>query len=292
MCPEASRLNSGLMTGAWLAFWAIVGEASVVWPPVLFANDNVFATPDSLTLKCLARVTTPQMRVGCAALYVQSGVSLAKYREGGPFKGDSDIDIRVVISSDCATNIASAFRTQLSKCRQRGTKVSLNYFSTWGDPITNLAQHAGPINSTRVKALLSTLTVAPLDSRNTTSFFIRKPPLLLQDLRREYGPAWFVPSKNHGLTTKALQRGTKDKAVEGFICGHQNPAPHSVDAWMARHKVRSDGYATISQAERCRANMWFAWVRDFCNGAATFPRDYTGKFPSGSRAWAFPECGI
>ena len=273
---------------------------SASWPPVLFSTSNIYALPDVETLNCLlsvVRASNTNPSDNCLALYIQSGASLAKYRQGGPFRSDNDIDVRVVRNAKCAAAVYQALPSHLAACKRSGTMVALNSYDKWGDVVANLTQHQdGPpypsVDHTTMAALLSTLTLTNLDSTNNVSFFIRKPHYLLDDLRREYGPAWFVPSPNHGITTAVIKLGPRNKRVRDYLC-REAPGVNdvsSLDTLMNRLGASNHAYAHISQFERCKAAKWMAWMERFCRGEVEVPSSYSGHFPTGLTEWAFPEC--
>ena len=273
---------------------------NIVWPPVLFVKPNRFDKAAVSTFECLvsvARNTRTSNGSACVAVYLQSGASLGKYRQGGPIAGDSDIDIRVVRNYECNSDTYNILPRRVANCNRPGSQISLNRYDEWGDSVSNLTQQQdGPpyprIGHSAMKALVSTLTYTTIDSTNRLQFFIRKPDFLLGDLRREYGPAWFVPNVNHGgIRTSQMRLGFKNERVRAYLCKDIDKYENvHVDDVMNKSGVTSDGYAKISLVERCKANKWFAWIARFCRGETKLPAQYNAPYPSGSPAWSFPEC--
>ena len=258
-----------------------------VWPPVLFSRPTRFQKADVVTMKCLVsvvRAVRTENGSYCLAAYLESGASLGKYRQGGPLDGDSDIDIRIIRNYECNPDVYNTLPERVAKCKQTGSHVSLNSYEEWGDPVSNLTQKIKKkgtsyprIGHSAMKAIVSSLTYSAIDSTDEVHFFIRKPECLLQDLRRKYGPAWFVPSPNHGIQSSEINhiKAYTNKKVRTFLCTDidKYDGVH-VDVVMHKLGVTSDGYARISPEERCSANKWFAWVARFCKGETQFPAQH------------------
>lgn len=241
-------------------------------------------------------------------MYLQSGVLLGMYRDGGFIKDDNDIDIRFAFRNNDFGDLGmEEFELILSL----DEKLAFNNLYMWGDIVNgfytvNVGQFkVGGVNmSNKVMEHLSKeLCMPPRSSPFMTHKYTRA------EMEFEYGPFWFVKLSFKGMFVQKFQEWATPSSdhfhkywtglvrqIHAMDVNNNNVvSPHEVDQKVSKDGIDLVEYSKqISSRDKCRAAAMLTWLLVYSKNP--YPLNEIGDQPNHSLGnhtlFLFPACDL
>lgn len=240
-----------------------IPTASCDWPPPLYPqNGRKPSASVASGLRKLRRVLQKHRRTTFS--YIDSGMALGVYRDGGMVPGDSDIDVR--------------WGSSVPVQRPKGLDplFSLNDYARWGDKWTRRVLHAKHVSEADVAAVWQDLCLHPV-----VGYYMHRSAMQRRALERTYGAAWFVRMPFKGFPSLHqfyVKPGwwTRSLAIVRRMDANKDGAVQvaELNAWVKQEGIRAAQYdQQISPRDRCRAAATLTFLLEYDHNPFPIPLD-------------------